>query len=90
MKKLLLALMLSTTLLACSKSDDTNSDEHILASQVPVAVMTTYNTRYPAATGQIEWALEHGTTYKVKFYIGNQRWQAQFNANGSFVDEQKI
>jgi len=91
MKKLLLALFLCTTMLACSKSNDNNSsDDHILASQVPAAVMSTYNTRYPAASGQIEWELEHGNTYKVKFFIGSQRWQAQFSSNGTFIDEKMI
>jgi len=91
MKKLLLVLFLCNTLLACSKSGSSNNnDDHIAASQVPAAVMTTFNSRYPAASGQIEWELEHGNTYKVKFFIGSQRWQAQFTANGTFIDEEMV
>jgi hypothetical protein len=91
MKKLLLALCLSLTMLACSKSNDNSSgDDHISASQVPVPVMSTYNTRYPSASGQIEWEIEHGNTYKVKFFSGAQRWQAQFKTDGTFIDEQMI
>ena len=91
MKKLVLALLLGFALLACSKSDDNNTaDQPIPASQVPSSVMTAFNTRYPSATGQIEWELEHGNVYKVKFYLGTQRWQAQFTAGAVFIDEQKI
>jgi hypothetical protein len=91
MKKLLLAVFLSMTMLACTKSDDNSmSDGHIAASQVPAAVMSTFNTKYPSASGQIEWEIEHGNTYKVKFFIGSQRWQAQFITNGTFIDEKMI
>jgi hypothetical protein len=90
MKKLLLVLCLSMTILACTKSTDSSDDGHIAASQVPSTVMSTYNTRYPAASGQIEWEIEHGNTYKVKFFIGSQRWQAQFKTDGTFIDEKMI
>ena len=90
MKKLLLALSLTMVMLACSKSNNSNAYIHIAASQVPLVVMSTYNTRYPSASGQIEWELEDGSTYKVTFFIGTQSWQAQFNADGTFIDEQKI
>jgi hypothetical protein len=91
MKKLFLALLLSMAVLACTKSDDSMAaDGHISASQVPSAVMSSFNTRYPAASGQIEWETEHGNTYKVKFFIGAQRWQAQFTTNGTFIDEKMI
>ncbi|MFT3936808.1 MAG: hypothetical protein QM726_24500 [Chitinophagaceae bacterium] len=91
-KKLILALFLAISLVACSKKDDNGSsgDDHITASQVPASVMGNYNSRYPSASGQIEWELEHGSTYKVKFFIGSQRWQAQFKADGTFIDEKMI
>ena len=91
MKKILIALFLSFALLACSKSyDNSTADQSISAAQVPPAVMNSYTGRYLSVMGQVEWELEHGNTYKVKFYIGNQRWQAQFTAAGIFIDEQKI
>ncbi|MEO5595415.1 MAG: hypothetical protein ABIR15_23300 [Chitinophagaceae bacterium] len=91
MKKLLLALCLGMTMLACSKNGDSNNEgDQILASQVPSAVMNTYNTKYPTASGQIEWELEHGNTYKVKFFIGAQRWQARFTTSGILIDEKMI
>jgi hypothetical protein len=53
-------------------------------------VMNAFNTRYPTASGQIEWELEHGNEYKVKFFIGAQRWEARFTSSGVFIDEAKI
>jgi putative salt-induced outer membrane protein YdiY len=88
MKKLLLALLISTATLSCSKSNNTSTT--ISASQVPSPVMSSFNAKYPTASGQIEWEKEDSNTYKVKFYIGSQRWQAIFKADGTFVSEQKI
>lgn len=62
----------------------------INSSNVPSAVMNNFNTRYPAASGQIEWEKENGNTYKVKFFIGSQRWQAIFASDGSFISEKTI
>ena len=95
MKKLLFMLLISTIGMSstCSKSsDDTpvSSSVSIPASQVPSSVMTTFNTKYPSATGQIEWELEDGSTYKVKFFIGSQRKQVTFTSSGSFIDEKNI
>jgi hypothetical protein len=89
MKQLLLAILISTAAISCSKSN-TNTSTSISASQVPSAVMTTYNTKYPTASGQIEWEKEDGNTYKVKFFIGSQRWQAFFKADGTFISESQI
>ncbi len=93
MKKLLLLLMLSVPFfIACSKSNDNSSSTSVSipASQVPSAVMTSFTTKYPGASGQIEWEREDGNTYKVKFFIGVQRWQAAFKADGTFISEQQI
>jgi hypothetical protein len=93
MKKILFFLMLATVTMSstCSKSDNTApTSVSIPASSVPAAVMNNFNTRYPSATGQIEWEQENGNTYKVKFYIGSQRWQATFASDGSFISEKTI
>jgi hypothetical protein len=91
MKKILLALLLGLSFMACSKSSDNSTPTGIIsASQVPSGVMTSFNTRYPTASGQIEWEKEDGNTYKVKFFLGAQRWQAIFTSNGSFVSEKQI
>lgn len=52
--------------------------------------MSSFNSKYPGASGQIEWEKEDSNTYKVKFFIGSQRWQAIFKADGTFLSEQKI
>jgi hypothetical protein len=88
--KLLLLLVFSLAIFACSKSNSNPAVGPISASQVPSAVMSAFNAKYPAASGQIEWELEDGNTYKVKYYIGSQRWQARFTAAGGFISEQQI
>jgi hypothetical protein len=90
MKKFLLALLISTAVISCSKSNNNNDDSNISVSQVPSIVMSTFNTRYPSAAGQIEWEREDGNTYKVKFFIGSQRWLAIFKADGTFLSESQI
>jgi hypothetical protein len=93
MKKILFFLMLATVTMSstCSKSDDTvSASTNVSSSNVPTAVMNNFNTRYPTASGQIEWEKENGNTYKVKFFIGAQRWQAIFASDGSFISEKTI
>jgi len=93
MKKILFFLMLATITMSstCSKSDDmVSASTSISSSSVPAAVMNNFNSRYPNAGGQIEWEKENGNTYKVKFFIGSQRWQAIFAADGSFISEKTI
>lgn len=93
MKKLLFILLIATISMSstCSKEDVLVSNSTVIsASQVPAAVMSSYTAKYPAASGQIEWDLEDGNTYKVKFFIGSQRWQAIFAANGAFISEKTI
>jgi hypothetical protein len=57
LKKLPPALLPGILLIACNKSNNNNSEDSILLSQVPVAVISRYNAKYPAATGQVEWEL---------------------------------
>lgn len=95
MKKILFLLSFATVIMSstCSKSNDdspVSSSQNIPASQVPAAVTAAFNSRYPAAGGQIEWEKEDGNTYKVKFFIGGQRKQALFAASGSFISEKDI
>jgi hypothetical protein len=96
MKKLLFILMMATVTMSstCSKEDDLSGSNgnsiNISTSQVPAAVMSAFNSRYPTASGQIEWEREDGNTYKVKFFIGGQRWQAIFASTGAFLSEKAI
>jgi hypothetical protein len=102
MKNLLASLTLVLLLASCQKSIDlpqTTDDSvsassknsvSVAASQVPAAVMNAFKEKYPTAGGEIQWEHEDGNTYKVKFFIGTQRWQAIFTATGGFVSEKKI
>ena len=95
MKKLFFIMLLATVTMSstCSKSAaDTpiSTIVSIPAAQVPVTVMGTFNSKYPAATGQIEWEVENGNTYIVKFFIGSQRKQVTFTSAGSFITESNI
>lgn len=93
MKKLLFILLIATISMSstCSKEDNLVSNStNINTSQVPGGVLSSFNSRYPTASGQIEWELEDANTYKVKFFIGSQRWQAVFAANGAFISEKTI
>jgi hypothetical protein len=92
MKKILFILMLATVTIniACSKNNSNDDSTNINSSQVPSAVVNAFNSRYPSAGGQIEWEKENGNTYKVKFFISSQRWQAIFDANGNLISEKKI
>lgn len=95
MKKILFMFAFATVIMSstCSKStDDTpvSSSQNIPASQVPAAVTAAFSSRYPAASGQIEWEKEDGNTYKVKFFIGSQRKQVLFSQTGVFISEKDI
>lgn len=95
MKKLLFILLMATLSMSstCTKEDDlsgSSSSTNLSTSQVPSGVMSAFNSRYPNASGQIEWEKEDGNTYKVKFFIGSQRWQALFTANAVFISEKAI
>lgn len=87
-------LMMATIAMSstCSKEDNLSggNNTNISISQVPAAVISAFNSRYPAASGQIEWEKEDGNTYKVKFFIASQRWQAIFASSGAFISEKKI
>lgn len=101
MKKFIVAVMLLFAISSCEKVNDlvSSSDDSVLSrgggdnipvSQVPAAVVAAWKAKYPAAGGQIEWELEDGNTYKVKFWLGNERWQAIFSSTGTFLSEKRL
>lgn len=98
MKNLLAMLGFLLIMTSCSKSidnpagvDDSSSRSVALSpAQVPAAVMDAFKAKYPNAGGEIEWQREDGNTYKVKFWLGAQRWQAIFSAAGGFISEKQI
>ncbi len=102
MKKFIVAVMLLFAISSCEKVNDivsSSSDDSVLrggngdnipVSQVPAAVVAAWKAKYPAAGGQIEWEKEDGNTYKVKFWLGSQRWQAIFSSTGAFMSEKRL
>lgn len=86
------------TFASCTKtqrSDDSNSsserrgrgaDDPVVAppANLPAAVLSAFNTRYPNAT-RVEWQPEDNNTWKAKFFIGAVRWKVFFKADGSFI-----
>ena len=104
MKNALIPALLAAalTITACSKSPvSPNSDDSSISAArhgaddapvappaaLPSAVKSAFATRYPAAT-RMEWEPEDGNTWKVKFFLGNQRWIATFKADGTFISAQ--
>jgi hypothetical protein len=100
MKKLMMALLLLASFSSCEKINDLSStDDSVLSSgngdnipvsQVPAAVVAAWKAKYPSAGGQIEWEKEDGNTYKVKFWLGAERWQAIFSSTGSLLSEKRL
>jgi len=92
---LIIAFLLMMT--SCSKLndppgvDDSSSNSiALLVSQVPTGVMDAFKTKYPAAGGEIEWEKEDSNTYKVKFWLGAERWQAVFSSTGGFLSDKRL
>ncbi len=99
MKNLFASIILLLLMASCSKSidvpttaDDSSSSKSatLSPSQVPTAVMDAFKAKYPTAGGQIEWEKEDGNTYKVKFWLGAERWQAIFSSTGGFISEKRL
>jgi hypothetical protein len=96
MKNLVASLALALVFVSCSKNidlpstDDSSNSVALSPAQVPASVMSAFKAKYSGAGGEIEWQKEDGNTYKVKFWLGAERWQAIFNADGSFVSEKRL
>ena len=70
-----------------STSSKSGDGVHIPASQVPVAVMASFNSNFPTATN-VRWEREreHGrTVYQADFLLNGKRWRAEFSANGTLL-----
>jgi len=65
--------------------------KHIPVSQVPAAVLESFNARYPNATN-VQWEREredNGVQYKADFMIGNKRIEARFEKDGTFLGQRR-
>jgi hypothetical protein len=63
----------------------------ITASDVPPAVVTSFQEKYPTAT-IIEWEAEKegpDMVYEVGFKINDKKMEAAFNPDGAFIKEEK-
>lgn len=97
MRKLILAVLLLTATTAMltlsvtptyAKSGGGGGSNSIPASQVPKPVKRSFKSQYTAAS-QVEWEYKpvyYGTpVYTATFYLGAQKWEANYNADGTFV-----
>lgn len=65
---------------AAKFSSETGKGRHIPASQVPAAILSTFNSQYPTATN-VRWELEreHGqTVYQAQFLLNGKRMKVQY------------
>jgi hypothetical protein len=88
MKKLIICVFCLAALSSCDKFIDGINDrrevEHNNSAQIPAAVLSAFNAKYPNAS-RVEWEPEDGNTWKAKFFLGSVRWEAFFKADGSFL-----
>jgi uncharacterized membrane protein YkoI len=85
MKKILLysAILSLCILSACN-------EKKISASEVPQPAVTAFTTKYPGAT-DVEWKTEKKndkTVYEAEFKLNSKKKEAEFDANGNFIEEE--
>lgn len=98
MKKILLAAALLVSATTITGVNYANAaavvkffGRHIPASQVPAPVLASFDARYPTATN-VKWEKERedsGLQYKADFMIGNQRYEARFAPDGTFLGQKR-
>lgn len=80
--------------LSSSSGDDhgggSGSDRgsNISATEVPEAVMTVYQSKYPDAT-RAEWKKLDTGNYKVQFFVGDAKFETTFTPAGDIVKEER-
>lgn len=70
---------------------DDGGGKHISPSQVPDAVMTTFNNKFPNANN-VQWEVEkeHGSkVYQAEFSQNGKRFKAQFAPDGTFLGKKR-
>ena len=84
MKKFIFPMFLFSIILVTSCSHSAISED-----KVPVAVVTSFKTKYPAATNT-SWITEKKDgklIYEAKFKDNGEEIEAEFNDDGSFIKE---
>jgi hypothetical protein len=99
MKTMILSLFAAAiTFTACQKSDLTanaateeiaarrGADDPVVPppSNLPAAVLNAFTASHPTAT-RMEWQAEDNNTWKVKYFIGAERWRALYAADGTLI-----
>lgn len=97
MKKIILALLLvsaSVSLVAVNyetvyaRSGGGGTSTRIPASSVPTAVKRSFKSMYPTGT-KVQWEMAPiyygGNVYTAGFYLGTQKWEANYYADGTFI-----
>ena len=97
MKKIILAVLLvsaSVSIVVLSsetiyaRSGKGGSKSSIPASQVPTAVKKNFRSMYPGVT-KVQWEMAPiyygGNVYTAEFYLGTQKWEASYYADGTFI-----
>src|ERR1041384_806003 len=101
MKKILFAaLMLTSVSVFASQATavthvvslKSGGGKHISPSDVPTAVMTTFNNKFPTATN-VQWEVQKedgGKIYQAEFTQNGKRFKAQFAPDGTFLGKQRV
>lgn len=61
---------------------------NIAASSVPSAVMASFKSQFPAATGA-EWKKLNNGNYKAQFFVAGVKWEVTYTAAGVQVKLEK-
>ena len=72
---------------SCNEKNDNDKKDNINTSDVPAAVISAFNAKFPGAT-DVEWkhAKEDGKpSYKAKYKINGKKVKAEFGEDGSFI-----
>ena len=79
-----IAFTAATILISCE------NEEEISPSEVPQAVMSSFQSRYPNITVE-KWVKENEdnkTVYEAKFKANNKETEAEFDESGTFIEEE--
>ena len=66
------------------------NEEEVPASEVPQAVMSAFQSKYPNITGE-KWVKENEDNkivYEAKFKANNKETEAEFDESGNFIEEE--
>lgn len=88
MKKTIISLSLLFAAFVLPSCNDAGGD--IEAADVPAAVMTSFNSRFPNAT-DVEWeheAEDDRIIYKAEFDFNGTDMKAEFDANGGLLESE--